>query len=140
MLSIKPRIVKEITSGEKKFEFRKTFPDLSKSEISNKIIIYCSKPTMQIIGSFVVKSYHNDNFESLMELVGATDEYKSRIEAYFINKNSCHAMEISEIILYERPLSLSYLREEFPGFCPGQSYRYLESDIKDRIQELNHII
>jgi len=140
LLSIKPRIVKEIVSGEKKFEFRKKFPDINGSKISHKIIIYCSKPTMQIIGSFVAKSYYHVDFESLMEKVNATEEYKLRIGGYLEDKSSCHAMEISDVKLYKSPLSLSYLRREFPGFCPGQSYRYLNPLIKDRIHSLNNEI
>ena len=140
LLSIKPRIVKDIISGEKKFEFRKKFPDINGSQISNKIIIYCSKPIMQIIGSFVAKSYYYNDFESLMVSVNATEEYKLRIGRYLEDKTSCHAMEISDIKLYKSPLSLSYLRKEFPGFCPGQSYRYLNPLIKDRIHSLNNEI
>lgn len=140
LLSIKPRIVEEIISGTKKFEFRRKFPDINTSKISNKIIIYCSKPTMKIIGSFVAKSYYHTDFNTLMEKINATEDYKLRIGGYLEDKKSCHAMEISDIKIYTLPLSLNYLRNEFPGFCPGQSYRYLNPLIKDRIHSLNNEI
>jgi predicted transcriptional regulator len=140
LLSIKPRIVKEIISGDKQFEFRKKFPDLNNPDISNKIIIYCSKPTMQIIGSFVARAYYHSNFDSLMARINASEHYKLRIGKYLEDKSSCHAMEISELNLYKQPLSLNYLRKEFSGFSPGQSYRYLDPLIKERIHSLNNTI
>ena len=140
LLSIQPRIVKEIIEGKKKFEFRKKFPNLNTSDINKKIIIYCSKPTMKIIGSFVVKSYYHSDFESLMKTINSTEDYKKRISNYFTDKSSCHALEISELNLYEKTLSLPYLRKKHIGFCPGQSYRYLNIDIVEDILSLNKSI
>jgi len=140
LLSVEPRVVDELISGEKKFEFRKRFPDINRSDIENKIIIYCSKPVMKIIGSFITKAYFHSDFETLMKQVSATDKYKKRISKYFSNKDSCHALEISDFKLYKTPLELNYLREEFPGFCPGQSYRYLDPFIEKRILSLNGYI
>jgi len=137
LLSIQPRIVEEIKNGSKKYEFRKKFPDLSKDNISNTVIIYCSSPVMKIIGSFKVAQYLNHDFETLMIKVNATNEYKERISRYLQDKSSCHAMEISQLKIYEEPLSLSYLRNNFPGFFPGQSYRYLEDQILKEIKIQN---
>lgn len=140
LLSIQPKIVKEIIEGTKKFEFRKKFPNLDEGNINKKIIIYSSKPTMKIIGSYIVKSYHHSNFDSLMSTVNATPDYETRIGNYFTNKYSCHAMEISDLKIYDTPLSLNYLRKAFPGFVPGQSYRYLDGLIVDNIFSLNGYI
>ena len=46
-------------------------------------------------------------------------------------------MEITELNIYDYPLSLTELREKFPGFVPGQSYRYLDEKIANLIIELN---
>jgi type I restriction enzyme S subunit len=137
LLSIKPIIVDEIISGEKKFEFRRKFSDLTKSEINNTVIIYCSSPVMKIIGSFVVKNFYHSDFDTLMKQVKADKEYEQRIASYLIDKTSCFAMEISELKLYEYPLSLDYLRNTYPGFVPGQSYRYLPEDIKNELISKN---
>lgn len=140
LLSIQPKIVKEIIDGTKKFEFRKKFPNLEEGNVNKKIIIYSSKPTMKIIGSYVVKTYYHSDFCSLMNKVNATTAYEARISKYFTNKDSCHAMEISELKIYDTPLSLEYLRKSFPGFVPGQSYRYLNNLIVDNILMLNGYI
>jgi type I restriction enzyme S subunit len=137
LLSIQPRIVEEIISGEKKFEFRRKFSDLTKPEISNTVIIYCSSPVMKIIGSFVVKKFYHSDFDTLMKQVKANKEYEQRIANYLIDKTSCFAMEISELKLYEYPLSLGYLRNTYLGFVPGQSYRYLPGGIKNELISRN---
>lgn len=137
LLSIRPHYVKEIVSGAKKFEFRKKFPNLHESNISSKIIIYCSKPVMAIVGSFVVKNHYHSDFSSLMSDIGATEEYSDRISKYLTDKLSCHALEISDVTIYKNELSLQYLRDEFDGFVPGQSYRYLDVGVIEEIKRLN---
>lgn len=137
LLSIQPSIVNEIINGTKTHEFRKKFPNIRSNNLSDTIVIYCSSPVMRIIGSFKVGKYFHSDFDALMIEVGATDSYKKRIGNYFKNKQSCHAMEITSLNLYKEPISLGELRKKFSGFVPGQSYRYLDSKIKNLIIELN---
>ncbi|MFT6835727.1 MAG: putative transcriptional regulator [Francisellaceae bacterium] len=137
LLSIQPRIVKEIVDGAKLFEFRKKLPYMNNSEISRTVVIYRSSPKMQIFGSFKIGRYFHEDFDLLMEKVNATESYKERISKYFKDKTSCHAMEITELNIYDVPISLADLRKEFPGFVPGQSYRYLDEKIANLIIELN---
>jgi len=137
LLSIRPKYIREIEAGIKKFEFRKILPDTSRLDISKRVIIYCSKPRMAIIGSFLIKNHLKSDFNSLMKSINADTAYKKRISNYFTNKDSCHALEISEFKLYESPLSLSYLRKEHKDFCPGQSYRFLDDLIIKDIKNTN---
>ena len=137
LLSIRPKYIEEIKSGVKKFEFRKQFPDISKKSISNKVIVYCSTPKMEIIGSFVIKKHLKDEFYSLMQTIKSSKEYTNRISNYFTNKTLCHALEISNFKLYDTPLSLYYLRENYSDFVPGQNYRYLDDKIVNDIIEKN---
>jgi len=136
LLSIRPKYIKEIKEGFKKYEFRKKFPKTGDSNISQTIVLYCSKPTMKIIGSFKVKKHFNSDFNLLMQSVNANKSYRERISNYFTDKTSCHALEISEFKIYENTLSLKYLRENYDGFGPGQSYRYLDKKIVDEIIQL----
>lgn len=137
LLSIQPRIVDEIIEGRKKFEFRKKLPDIKSGLISTTVVIYRSSPSMQIFGSFKIGSYFNSDFETLMSDVKATEQYKARIGKYFKDKSSCHAMEITDLKIYKNPIPLSDLRRKFPGFVPGQSYRYLDEKVANLIIELN---
>lgn len=138
LLSIKPRIIEEILCGDKKFEFRKKLPDLRNVElgIESTILIYSSSPEQKIFGSFKAKNVYVEKFDSLMKKVKATEAYRSRIFNYIQHEGTCYALEISELKVFNNPLSLSYLREHHNNFYPGQSYRYLESEgsvIKDII-------
>jgi len=137
LLSIRPKYVKEIKEGIKKYEFRKKFPKTVDSNISKTIVLYCSKPTMKIIGSFKIKKHFSSCFEQLMDSVNADNAYRERISNYFTDKTLCHALEISDLKMYDHQLSLSYLRDNYKGFCPGQSYRYLDNKIKDELIHLN---
>lgn len=137
LLSIQPRIVDEIITGDKKFEFRKKLPNIKSEAISNTVVIYCSSPVMKIIGSFTIGRYFNSAFEKLMIDVGASRSYEHRISKYFKDKTDCHAMEITDLNIYDNPVTLEELRNRYPGFVPGQSYRYLDSKIKKLIIERN---
>ena len=137
LLSIKPHYVREIISGDKVFEFRKKFPNLNDLNISSKIFIYCSKPVMAIVGSFIVKHHYHSDFTSLMNDISATEAYSNRISKYLIDKSSCHALEISGLVIYKNKITLKELRDEFNGFSPGQSYRYLDPSIIKKIKNIN---
>jgi type I restriction enzyme S subunit len=140
LLSIKPRIIEEIVSGAKKFEFRKKLPDLRNIElgIEKIILIYSSTPEQKIFGSFKARNFFVEKFDVLMDEIGATEAYKERIFNYIQHKDVCYALEISELNFYKKPLSLSHLRDNHNNFYPGQSYRYLEKDgsvIKDIVEQ-----
>ncbi|HCG8253434.1 TPA: hypothetical protein NJ905_003696 [Vibrio parahaemolyticus] len=137
LLSIRPNYIREMVSGVKKYEFRKKFPKISDMGISNKVFIYSSKPVMAIVGSFVVKKQYHSDFQTLMKDIDASKTYSERISNYLIDKESCHALEVSELIIYESHLTLSELRREFGSFTPGQSYRYLDPRIIDKIKDIN---
>lgn len=144
MLSIKPKIVREIANGEKTFEFRKKLLDITdpKNGIDNRILIYTSSPDMQISGSFTAKQFYCENFDDLMEKVQATDKYRARIFNYFKHKNKCFAIKISDFKKYDSPLVLKYLRQQHNGFIPGQSYRYINKTdpiIEDIILKNGHL-
>lgn len=137
LLSIRPHYIREMVSGVKRYEFRKKFPKMSDGGVSKKVFIYSSKPVMAIVGSFVIKKQYHSDFQTLMKDIGASKDYSERISNYLIDKESCHALEVSELVIYENKLTLSELRHEFGSFTPGQSYRYLDSKIIDKLKDIN---
>ena len=126
LLSIKPRYVAEIKEGKKIYEFRKKIPNFASSEISNKILIYCSKPVKSIIGEFIVEKVISLPFNLLMEEIEASDSYKIRLKNYFGEATVCHALKISEFKEYRKDITLEYLRKEITGFSASQNYRFLK--------------
>lgn len=127
LLSIKPKILREIEAGEKKYEFRKNFPNLNDAIFLRKpIFIYESKPTMKIVGKFEVSEFYNTTFEELATILDLQGDYKKRIKNYFGNQTeNCIAMKIEELQIFKNSLHLYDIRKITEGFWPGQSYRFI---------------
>jgi hypothetical protein len=57
LLSIKPKYVKSIIEGDKRYEFRKT---IFKNREINRIYIYSSSPVKKIVGTFEIGGRYTD--------------------------------------------------------------------------------
>lgn len=121
LLSIKPKYVKEIISGKKKYEFRTA---IFKERYSNEILVYSSSPVKRIVGKFKIGRILEDKPEKLWEQVkdtaGLSDE---EFFAYFKDKSIGFAIEIIDFILFDKPIDPKVLD---PNFVSPQSYLYIE--------------
>lgn len=63
LLSIKPEFVKEIFSGNKKYEYRKSIF----SRKVKKVIVYSTKPEGLIVGEFTIEKVIEENPNKLWE-------------------------------------------------------------------------
>ena len=120
LLSIKPKYVQKIFSGQKKFEFRK---NIFKKNISS-VVIYSSSPVKKIVGEFTIKNILEGKIEYIWQqtykFAGITkEEYLS----YFNKKNKAFAIEINEIKKYNNPIDPLILFSK--NFTPPQSYKYI---------------
>ena len=108
LLSIKPEFVNEILTGRKKYEYRKR---IFKQDIE-AVVIYASMPVGKIVGEYSGISFEN---------------YKK----YFEGKEEAYAICIKDLKIYKKPIN-PY--EQFPGFMPPQSYRYIKNqDIQNAL-------
>lgn len=117
LMSIKPKYVEKILSGEKKYEYRKT---LLKKDVES-ILVYSTFPVKKVVCEIklleVVKGtleyvYSKTNKESGITL----EEFNS----YFKNKNVAYAYKLGSI----KKLDLT-LKEIGVPTAP-QSYQYIE--------------
>lgn len=125
MLSVKPRYMKLILVGEKKYEFRNFKPNY----YNDYFWIYESTPSKELkylmkIKSIVVfpciiydDSYGVDRFNS--------GEMKNR-----------YAYEIEELYSLEEPLTLNELKDSY-NFTAPQAYTYLKNNKKLREYLIN---
>ena len=71
LLSIKPKYVKSIIEGEKRYEFRKT---IFKNREINRIYIYSSSPVKKIVGTFeiggILEDHPVDLWDTVKEFAG----------------------------------------------------------------------
>jgi predicted transcriptional regulator len=123
LLSVKPRFAKDIFSGIKKYEFRKTI--FTRQDIK-KVVVYASSPIKSVIGEFEIDKIIHDDIDALWTQTksGAGTSEELFLE-YFSNKSKGYAIKIKSQKKYDSPLSLNSLRVS----VPPQSFRYLDTGI-----------
>ena len=130
LLSIKPKYVKAIAEGRKKYEFRKI---IFKKKNIKKIFIYSSSPEKKVIGTFKIDDIIQDNpqnlWENFKEFSGVT---KSEFFTYFNGRDNGFAIKIEDFRKFKNPKDLD---EIFPGYVPPQSFCYIKDQkvLKDFI-------
>jgi predicted transcriptional regulator len=118
LLSINPEHVENILCGRKKFEFRKV---RCRSDI-DKIVIYATSPVMRIIGEADVINIIVDSPEKVWEQTSIYSGIsKSFFDKYYHEKDIAIAYELSNVEVYEEPLTLE---DVGLSFAP-QSFVYL---------------
>jgi type I restriction enzyme, S subunit len=121
LLSIKPKYVKSILKGVKRYEFRKT---IFKNREINRIYIYSSSPVKKIVGTFeiggILEDHPVDLWDTVKEYAGIDDR---DFFAYFEGKSRAFAIEIQNLLELPDPID-PY--ETMPGFVPPQSYCYMD--------------
>lgn len=123
LISIKPKYVKYIVDGKKRYEYRKC---IFKKEIE-QIYIYSTSPQKKIIGYFkytkYLKGHPNDIWDKTKKFAGIS---KKEYDDYFNNRNIAYAIEIKEFFQFEKSINpIDYI----PNFVAPQSYKYLWGDI-----------
>ncbi len=121
LLSIKPKYVRSIIEGGKRYEFRKT---IFKNREIDLIYIYSSSPVKKIIGSFevggILEDHPRELWDNVKEYAGIDDR---DFFSYFEGKSRAFAIEIQNLQEFNDPID-PY--ETIPGFVPPQSYRYMD--------------
>lgn len=143
MLSIRPKWVEKIVSGEKTIEVRKTRPKL---DTPFKAYIYCTMPdakdphnilelhgadgkirkaNSKVIGEFTCErialiAYDGGELSSTTNAAfsPATCLTQSEIIAYIGDKGRCYGWHISDLRIYDTPRDLG----EFRRACPNSWY------------------
>lgn len=121
LMSIKPRYVEKIISGEKLFEFRKHL-----FKPVDRIYIYETRPVKRVIGFMTYDKVLADTPLNIWQRcwkkagMGIVD-----YESYYHNSKQAIAISISDIHLFERPISI----DEFDQGKVPQSFRYTSTEI-----------
>ena len=119
MLSIKPKFVKAIFDGTKKFEFRTREPQKKVDEI----IIYETTPMSMVVGSFKVKAIHVGTPQEISKLTrGYTGLTGKEYWEYYRSKDKAVAYEIGELVRFEEAKPLS----DYGVKTAPQSYVYVD--------------
>lgn len=133
-LSIHPRFVEKILSGEKTYELRRRLP---RSVAGDWIAIYATTPAMQLRGVARVASVCTGSVREIWQRVqshaGVTH---TEYELYFAGSGRAVGIELSHPTMLATPIALEKLREIWPGFRPPQGFCYLSLDQERYVQSL----
>jgi type I restriction enzyme S subunit len=121
LLSIKPKYVRAILDGTKKYEFRKRiFRDRSRETI----FIYASSPMKRIVACFrpgeIVEGHPDYLWEQFWDVSGIEEE---AFFEYFAGKENGFAIRIDELERFGTPIDP---HEIFDRFVAPQSFRYVD--------------
>jgi type I restriction enzyme S subunit len=123
LLSIKPKYVKSIIEGDKRYEFRKK---IFKNREINRIYIYSSSPVKKIAGTFEIGGILEDHPCDLWDMVKEFAGIDNRdFFAYFEGKSQAFAIKIQNLREFSEPID-PY--ETMPGFVPPQSYCHMDGE------------
>lgn len=125
-LSIRPKYVRKIIDGLKKVEFRRICPNVRAGDL---IFIYASSPQRRLECRSVIRELSRDTPESLWKKYKETSGLtRAEFKSYFLGASVGFAIHLGPIAKFDEPVTLSSLREIWPGFSPPQIYRYLTQE------------
>jgi predicted transcriptional regulator len=125
-LSIHPRFVEKILTGEKTIELRRQRP---RSVAGDWIAVYATTPERQLRCIVQVKAVRVESVSDLWRharnhAAVTKDEYDS----YFCGTDQAVGIVLGTPISLMTPVSLEELRNVWPSFQPPQGFRYLDDD------------
>ena len=127
LISIKPKYVTHIFSGEKTVELRKRRPNISPGA---RIWIYATTPIAALKGyaslDRIVTAAPTEIWNKFGSQTGIT---RQEFDGYFEGCSVAHALILSEIRVLEHPLLLERMRKMVRGFHPPQFFCRLNGSV-----------
>ena len=130
LLSVHPKHVVKMFSGEKRLEFRRTW---TKHPVSS-IIVYATAPTQRIVATARIKKVHYGSPTALWELAKQLGGGLSRKELYeyFKGKKEGYAIELESISRIPLPVEGKKIMKNFRA---PQSFSYVAPEILSNIEK-----
>ena len=130
LLSIKPKYVKEIMNGNKRYEFRRSI--FRCREDIELVYIYSTSPVKKIVGVFTIKSIIEDHpknlWDNFKEFSGIDEE---EFFNYFGERKKGFAIGIENVEVFECPIDPKISIPDFvlpQSFCYSMNVGGLESE------------
>lgn len=121
ILSIKPKFVEKIFTGEKKYEYRKAL--FSRPEVKT-VLIYCTMPVGKLVGEFTIDNVLIDNpaviWQQTFNDAGIEESF---FNSYYDGRDKAVALQIHDLVIYDEPIDP---KDKFTNFIAPQSFRYIE--------------
>ena len=127
LLSIKPKYVTQIFSGEKTVELRRVKTKLKPGDL---VIVYATSPQKALVGFFEVdKVLCDENFDIFWDKVNnyACINHET-FQNYYRGASLGVGIFIKNYHQFSKPVSLEVLKSNIPSFHPPQNYHYLDDE------------
>lgn len=125
LLSIKPKYVDSIMSGEKRYEFRKT---IFRNKNIRRAYIYSTAPVKKIVGSFLIGDIIEDYPSRLWERFHMFSGLNGKeFFNYFNVNNKGYAIQIETVEEFDIPVDPWEMKSDF---TPPQSFYYFEMPMR----------
>lgn len=96
-------------------------------EAGDTVWVYASSPQKALLGTFQVAGVISGAPAAIWERVGGFAAVtREAFDAYYQGARHAYAIVIGRVKPLAEALPLARLRARVPGFCPPQSYRYLD--------------
>ena len=128
VISINTFYAKQIFNNTKIYEFRKS--PLKKELLNEKIYVYSAKGDKAIIGYFRVNKILSGDVNQILTLTGYDKRKdKNDIINYFgKNRKRCFALQLYDITLYKRYLTLNEMKKRAYNVVMPQYFKYIYED------------
>jgi predicted transcriptional regulator len=131
VISIKPKWVSQILSGEKTLELRRRPPWLAQPVSA---LIYETGPTYRLRAKCLMGPIRSDTPDALWSLVSRCSRVShEEYDAYFAGAVQAHAIEISRVREMEPELTLARLRRD-AGFVVPQSWAWASTRLLEALE------
>lgn len=122
ILSLREPYFKAMLSGEKCFEYRKTYKNMP-----TIAIVYISRTLKSIAGVIEFGTPIIDNPDAISKLAVSHNEATyTEMMAYFGERKAVYAIPIKRIYTYATPISVEDLKTQGIAFRAPQSYKALD--------------
>jgi type I restriction enzyme, S subunit len=123
LLSIRPKYIELMASGEKQYEFRKS---VFRNRNIGRVYMYATRPVGRIVGSFrvgrIIEDHPQRLWEQLKDVSGLSED---EFFAYFGQCNKGYAIKIESLDCMANPIDP---RDLDAAFVAPQSFCYLAAD------------
>lgn len=134
IVSIKPKYVERILSGEKTVELRKLNAKIAPGA---RVLIYSTSPCCAVVGEARIAFRKQLPIAQLWRLHGthaAVD--REEFDDYYGDADEGIALGLEHVVPYHEPVLLSTLRNAAEGFRPPQSYMRVSTMIEALLERL----
>jgi len=122
-LSLLPEFADLILDGTKRIELRRVRP---RALPGTHVVVYATSPRRAILGGCEVVDVCSGDPDEIWELHGTLAAIdRDRFDRYFVGAAQAVAIRLGNPWRLSEPLRLSVLRENWEGFNPPQSFRYV---------------